>query len=125
MEEIKKKMLIIEDDQTVHSVLKLVFEEVGYQVFAAVDAMQGVMLARQVKPDIIVLDIMMPAGGGFAVYDRLKMMSGTFPAPLLIYSSMDPSVIRKKIQDGPTVIILSKGAKITQLREAAARLIAG
>ena len=125
MEEIKKKMLIIEDDQTVHAVLKLVFEEAGYQVFAAMDAMQGVMMAKQITPDIIVLAIMMPAGGGFAVYERLKLMSGSSQVPFLIYSSMDPSVISKKIPEGPTVTILSKSSKIGQLREAAARLIAG
>jgi len=125
MEESKKKILIIEDDQTVQTVLKLVFTEAGYQVFAALDAMQGVMLAKQIKPNLIVLDIMMPAGGGFVVYERLKMISSSFPIPFLIYSSMDPSVIRKKIPEDSSVTILSKSSNITALREAAAKLIAG
>ena len=125
MDEVRTKMLIIEDDHTVQSVLKLVFEGAGYQVFSALDAMQGIMAAKQIKPDIIVLDIMMPAGGGFAVYERLKMMSGSFPIPLLIYSSMDYAAIAKKIPEGSTVTILSKSVKLPQLLEAVARLLAG
>lgn len=125
MEEARKKILVIEDDKTVHILLKMVFEKAGYQVFAALDAMQGLMMARQVKPDLIVLDIMMPAGGGVSVYENLQRMSGSFQVPFLIYSSMDRSDILKKIKEGPSVLILSKSAKIEQLLEAAARLLAG
>ncbi|OGR45010.1 MAG: hypothetical protein A2X35_06340 [Elusimicrobia bacterium GWA2_61_42] len=121
----KKKLLIVDDDKTVHSILKLIFERAGYQVFAALDAMQGMMMAKQIKPDLIVLDIMMPAGGGFAVYERLQMMSGSFQVPFLIYSSMDYAAIAEKITEGPSVIILSKTAKTEQILEAAARLTAG
>ena len=124
MEETRKKILIIEDDQTVHFVLKQVFEKAGYLVFAAMDAMQGVMMAKQVKPDVIVLDLMMPAGGGFAVYERLKMMSGSVQVPFLIYSSMERSLISKKIQEGPLVAILSKSATIEQVVQAVALLTA-
>ena len=121
----RKKILIVDDDKTVHALLKLVFEKAGYQVFAALDAMQGLMMARQIKPDLLVLDIMMPAGGGFAVYDRLQMMAGSFQIPFLIYSSVPYSEIAGKIHEGPSVAILSKKATTEQLLEAATRLIAG
>lgn len=117
-----KKVLIIDDDRTVHSILKLAFEKAGYQVFAALDAMQGMMLTRQLRPDLVVLDIMMPAGGGFAVYERLQMMSGTFQVPFLIYSSMSREEILAKIPEGPQVAVLSKTASLDSLIEAAARL---
>lgn len=117
-----KKVLIIDDDKTVHSILKLTFEKAGYKVFAALDAMQGMMMTKQLRPDLIVLDIMMPAGGGFAVYERLQMMSGTFQVPFLIYSSMNRDEILAKIPEGPQVAILSKTAPLDSVLEAAARL---
>lgn len=118
----RKKVLVIDDDKTVHAILKLALEKAGYQVFAALDAMQGMMMAKQVRPELIVLDIMMPAGGGFAVYERLQMMSGSFQVPFLIYSSMPLSEIMVKIQDGPTVKILSKTAKLEEIVAAANEL---
>jgi len=118
----RKKVLVIDDDKTVHSILKLALEKAGYQVFAALDAMQGMMTAKQLKPDLIVLDIMMPAGGGFAVYERLQMMSSSFQVPFLIYSSVPGSEIMAKIQEGPTVKILSKTAKLEEIVAAANEL---
>ncbi len=118
-----KKILVMDDDKTVHSILKLVFEKAGYQVFSALDAMQGMMMAKQVKPDLIVLDIMMPAGGGFAVYERLQMMSGTFQVPFLIYSSVSREDILAKIPEGQRVEVLSKTAPIDTILAAAERLL--
>lgn len=121
----RKKILIVDDDKTVHALLKLIFEKAGYQVFPALDAMQGMMMAKQIRPDLIVLDIMMPAGGGFSVYERLQMMSGSFQVPFLIYSSMPYGEISAKIPESPSVAILSKTANQEQLLEAAARLTSG
>ena len=118
----RKKVLVIDDDKTVHSILKLALEKAGYQVFGALDAMQGMMMAKQLRPELIVLDMMMPAGGGFAVFERLQMMSGTFQVPFLIYSSMPGSEIMKKIQEGPTVKILSKTARTEEVVAAANEL---
>lgn len=118
----RKKILVIDDDKTTHSILKLALEKAGYQVFAALDAMQGMMSAKQLKPDLIVLDILMPAGGGFAVYERLQMMSGSFQVPFIIYSSLPGSEILAKIQEGPTVKVLNKGGRLEELLAAAAEL---
>lgn len=117
-----KKVLIIDDDKVIHSILRLAFTKAGYQVFPALDSMQGMMMAKQVKPDLIVLDIMMPAGGGFVVYERLQMMRGSFQIPFIIYSSMDRAQILEKIPEGPQVVVLSKTASLESVLEAAARL---
>ncbi len=118
-----KKVLIIDDDKIIHSILRLAFTKAGYQVFPALDAMQGMMMAKQIKPDLIVLDIMMPAGGGFAVYDRLQMMSGSFQVPFLIFSSVNRDEILKKIPEGPQVIVLAKTASMESVIESAGRLL--
>ena len=122
MAEVQKKVLVIDDDKDIHPLLRVVFGKDGYQVFSALDAMQGMMMAKQLKPDLIVLDIMMPAGGGYAVYERMQMMAGAFQVPFLIYSSIEPAVIMKKIQIGPQAEVLRKPATVDALREAARRL---
>lgn len=119
----RKKILIVDDDKTVHTMLKMVLEKAGYQVFAALDAMQGLMMTRQVRPDLVILDLMMPAGGGISVYERLQMMSGTFQVPFLIYSSMERSEIDKLLQEGPTVAIVGKTAPVADVLAAAEKLL--
>lgn len=118
-----KKILVIDDDKTVHLILKAAIEKEGpFKVYAALDAMQGMMTAKQLKPDLIILDIMMPAGGGFAVYERLQMISATFEVPFLIYSSMPAHEIEKKIKPGLQVEIFSKTARLEEIVAAVKRL---
>lgn len=119
----KKRVLIIEDDKTTQLLLKTAFEQAGFRVMAALDAMQGVMSYRQFKPDLIVLDMMLPAGGGAVVYERLQMMSGAFELPVLVYTSLPREEALAKVPEGPKVRILSKSAKLHELIEAAKQLL--
>lgn len=119
----KKRVLIIEDDKTTQLLLKTAFEQAGFRVMAALDAMQGIMSYRQFKPDLIVLDMMLPAGGGAVVYERLQMMSGAFELPVLVYTSLPREEALAKVPEGPKVRILSKSAKLHELIEAAKQLL--
>lgn len=119
----KKRVLIIEDDKTTQLMLKTAFEQAGFRVMAALDAMQGIMSYRQFKPDLIVLDMMLPAGGGAVVYERLQMMSGAFELPVLVYTSLPREEALARVPEGPKVRILSKSAKLHELIEAAKQLL--
>jgi CheY-like chemotaxis protein len=48
--------------------------------------MQGSMFARQVQPDLVILDINLPGGGGEKVYERLRTMPGALRVPVLVYT---------------------------------------
>jgi CheY-like chemotaxis protein len=56
----KKKILHVEDDKSVSLLVKAVLERAGCRVVSAVDAIQGLMMARQLQPDLVILDVMMP-----------------------------------------------------------------
>lgn len=122
MSETRKKVLIVDDDKTLQIVLKAVFTRAGFDVVAALDGMQGLMYAKSAKPDLIVLDIMMPAGSGISVYERLQQSSG-LTMPVLIYSAAPKDQIQAKIQAGPGLEILSKPASAEELGAAAKRLL--
>ncbi len=117
-----KKVLVIDDDKTIHAVLRHAFTNAGYQVSSALDAMQGLMMAKQLKPDLIVLDMAMPAGGGSSVYERLQLMSDSFQVPFLIYSGKSLAEVRELIPEAPNMEVLNKTAKIDEVLAAAARL---
>jgi DNA-binding response OmpR family regulator len=117
----KKKVLIVDDDPNVHVILKLTFEKAGYQTASAMDAMQGPMMARTFKPDLIILDIMMPAGGGVSVYRRLKQNMQTMTIPVIIHSSTLQDVIRDSLPEIDEIPMMQKPADLTRLLELAAQ----
>jgi DNA-binding response OmpR family regulator len=66
-----KKVLIIEDDENIASALSIRMGAAGYQTTVANDAMSGLRCAVNNKPDMVILDISLPAGDGFSVAERI------------------------------------------------------
>jgi DNA-binding response OmpR family regulator len=122
MADAKKKILHVEDDKSVSLLVRAILERAGYQVFSALDAMQGLMMVRTVQPDLIVLDVMMPAGGGASVHQRIRQMSSSSALPILIYSATDPAELVKKIAMDPLTAILQKPAPPAEIVAAVGKL---
>lgn len=120
----KIKILHVEDDKSVQLIVKMVLEKAGYQVFSALDAMQGLMMVRQVQPQLVILDIMMPAGGGHGLLERIRALNTTFTLPVLIYSAAEPAGLAEKISQDSLTAILPKPSPPTALLEAVKTLLA-
>ena len=67
-----QKILIIEDDFDMLSFLSILLREAGYEIFPANSAAQGLKLAQHAKPDLVLLDIMMPDVDGWETSRRLR-----------------------------------------------------
>jgi DNA-binding response OmpR family regulator len=79
----KKKILIVDDERDIVKGLMIRLQVAGYDVVTAFDGAQGVFMAHKEKPDLIILDIRMPAGDGFSVAQRLKRSIHTFTTPVI------------------------------------------
>ncbi len=79
----KKKILIVDDERDIVKALMIRLQGAGYEVVTAFDGAQGVFMAHKEKPDLIILDIRMPAGDGFSVAQRLKRSIHTFSIPVI------------------------------------------
>jgi CheY-like chemotaxis protein len=106
----ERKLLVIDDDRMIHTVLRAGLEKHGYKIHSAFDPIQAQMMVRQVRPDLMVLDITMPGGGGFEAFKRMQMLSTTSQIPILVYTSVPPEEVAKKIPLTPTVAVLRKPA---------------
>ena len=83
----KKQILLIDDEKTLSSVLKRLLEATGdYQVATALDGRSGLVLARRINPDLIVLDTIMPEMDGVEVLKRLQDDRRTREIPVIILS---------------------------------------
>jgi DNA-binding LytR/AlgR family response regulator len=69
---LSKKILLIEDDFSVRTTIKELLENNNYVVFAATDGKEGIQLAQEIHPDLIISDIMMPHVNGYEVLKSLR-----------------------------------------------------
>jgi CheY-like chemotaxis protein len=79
-----RKILVVDDEEDIVKGLKIRLGEKGYNVVSASDPIQGISMVLKGKPDLIILDIRMPAGGGFSVLERLKHFPHTRAIPIII-----------------------------------------
>ena len=84
-----KVVLIIDDEPSAHDILKRKLAGSAYQLVSAMDGNQGLALAREVKPDLILLDILMPDKDGWTVLGELKDFDETRDIPIIVVSMMD------------------------------------
>jgi CheY-like chemotaxis protein len=81
-------ILIADDDPETCALVGAVLEQAGYATITARDAVQTVALTAQRRPDLIVLDIMMPAGTGVGALEKLKLSSRTAHIPVVVISGV-------------------------------------
>jgi CheY-like chemotaxis protein len=72
MELTKKKVLVVEDDETMSKALHLVLEKAGFIVSEAKNGVSGLVVALQERPDLILLDILMPMMDGWEMLEQLR-----------------------------------------------------
>ncbi|MBL4851866.1 MAG: response regulator [Gammaproteobacteria bacterium] len=103
----KQKILIIEDDKDQLKGLLARLRMSGYDVVTATDAITAISATRKADPDLILLDIGLPAGDGFLVLQRLEDM-GLNTMPVIILSGRDPWQNEEKALAAGAVAFLQK-----------------
>src|SRR6202453_1586608 len=79
-----RKILLIDDDAEIVQSMKVVLESRGYTVVTAADGNAGLAAAEQEKPDLVVVDMMMPKKSGFLVLEKLKSSGMASPKVIMV-----------------------------------------
>jgi len=82
-----KKILIVDDEQDIVESLKFVLEDCGYTCFCAYNGEDGLKLAREIMPDLIILDVMMPRINGYKISRLLKFDKKYKDIPILMVTA--------------------------------------
>jgi PAS domain S-box-containing protein len=85
----QKTILVVDDEPSIRSLLRQQLEDQGYIVKEAVDGMEAISQVKQAPPDLIILDVMMPAINGFDVAAVLKNNPTTMDIPIIILSIVE------------------------------------
>jgi len=84
-----KKILIVEDDQDLILGMSIRLKANGFSVVTAMDGLSVVSAARKEQPDLILLDLGLPAGDGFIVLERLKTNTMLMDIPVIVISARE------------------------------------
>ena len=112
------KVAIIEDDQAISQMYRFKFEAEGYTVETAENGKLGLALAEQMKPDIILLDIMMPEMTGDQMLEALRATDWGKNTKVIILTNMGEQEIPPKIKElGVSGVILKADMTPKQVAE--------
>jgi DNA-binding response OmpR family regulator len=113
-----KKILVVEDDNLQLTVLARRLKSSGFEIVAARDGLTAISTARKEQPDLILLDLGLPAGDGFVVLQRLGMLINTGTIPIIVVSSRTPIGNRDAALKAGAIAYIDKPVDIPVLLKA-------
>ncbi len=100
----QRTILCIDDDRLVLSVCHDALEDQGYRVLTATDALAGIALAKQDRPDLILLDVLMPGMDGFEVCELMRADPDLRETPIVLLTAMSiPELESRGAEVGATL----------------------
>jgi DNA-binding response OmpR family regulator len=112
----KKKVLVIEDEITLQKALTEFLTADDFDVFEAMDGEAGVIAAKEKKPDLILLDIIIPKKDGYEVLEELKKDPATKNIPIILLTNLEtPEDIQKAFEKGATTYLVKSDYKLEDI----------
>jgi DNA-binding response OmpR family regulator len=112
------RVLIIEDEVDVTKVLEKRLKDAGHEGLVANESSKGVELAHSAKPDAIILDLMLPAGGGLSILRGLKLSSETRDIPVIVLTGVRNEQVRHNVMREGAVAFFQKPYEPSELMAA-------
>jgi two-component system cell cycle response regulator len=113
-----KSVLLVDDDNTVLMTVGVRLKHMGYTVYTAKDAVNAVSAVRKNSPDVVVLDITLPAGDGFLVADRMQNLVESAATPIIFITASENPSLRDRATRAGGVAFLRKPFDATTLADA-------
>ncbi|OGR50423.1 MAG: hypothetical protein A2049_03060 [Elusimicrobia bacterium GWA2_62_23] len=101
----RRKVLVVDDDPAVTSLYSEILTKAGFEVRTAEDTVVAVTVFQDFRPELVVLDVEMPGGGGRKVFERLRIQLAS-PAPILFATASPASVA--DLEKNLSVLVLKK-----------------
>jgi len=100
-------ILIVEDEPTLQKTLSVALAQEGYEVKSALDGEEGLKMARESQPNLILLDLILPKMDGFEVLDELKKDTATQSIPVIVLTNLESAQdIEKALALGATTYLV-------------------
>ena len=108
--------LVVDDDKLLLRLVQLNLDKMGIEVLMAEDGQEAIRLATEERPDVILLDIMMPQMDGYEVMRRLKSEKKTRDIPIVMLTAKSNPGDRQRSQEMGAVAYITKPFRLEELR---------
>ncbi len=113
-----KKILFVEDEEALQKTLSEILKQEGYEVSSAFNGEDGLKLAQSQKPDLILLDLIMPKMDGFETLKRLKAYEETKDIPVIVLTNLEGiGDVGKAIELGATTYLVKAQYSLEEVLE--------
>ncbi len=111
-----KRILFVEDEPALQKTLGLALEQEGYEIKSALDGELGLALAKELKPDLILLDLILPKRDGFEVLDALKNEESTKEIPVIVLTNLESTQeIERALAAGATTYLVKANYDLVEI----------
>lgn len=112
----QKKVLVVEDDSFLSDIYKSKLTLQNFEVTTATDGQEALVLANQIHPDLIILDVLLPKKNGVEVLKQLKKSKATRDIPVIVASNLDKSILLSKgLSDGAAECFVKSDTSLQDL----------
>ena len=94
-----KSVLIVDDDEKTNKMLKFMFQSVGVKAHSAFNGKEALDVIKTSKPDVIILDLMMPVMDGFEFCEKFKGMEEHNDIPIIVLSAIPEKQHKDQLKD--------------------------
>ena len=113
----RAKIMIVDDDPELRMALKLRLRANDYHTVHACDGYSAIALAQKEHPNLIILDLGLPAGNGYLVLERLRGSDALSSIPVIVLTARDPQANEARSLEAGAVAFFQKPADNTELLE--------
>ena len=113
-----KTVLLVDDDNVFLLAIGVRLKSMGYTVCAAKDAINAISAVRKNNPDVIILDVSLPAGDGFMVAERLQRLVAAAATPIIFVTASEKPGLRERAMKLGAVNFFNKPFDATTLADA-------
>lgn len=125
----KKKVLIVEDEDTLADGYSLALVSQGFYAFRAKNGSEGLDMALKIKPDLILLDILMPVMDGLTMLSQLRQKNDYGKkVPVILLTNLNPDkeeIISKVAETGPSYYIVKVDCTFRQVVDKIQEILKG
>lgn len=113
-----KKILFIEDEPSLQQTLGEILRQEGFEVVAALDGLEGMEKMKIEKPDLILLDLILPKLDGFEVLEKIKADQETAAIPVIVLTNLEGTEdVHRAIELGATTYLVKANYEIDEVME--------
>ncbi len=99
----KPSILIVDDEPMTRNLLRLMLERAGFEISEAEDGLKALLIMAEQRPDVLLLDVMMPNMDGLTVCEKLRAQIETAVLPIILLSARtSPDAVKAGIDAGAT-----------------------